>query len=149
MNGTNNCTTTSWVSRVAECFSVITRLILAESIPPPFIDFNVYYIIPKSFEKDLKALALSDAETKTDAAPTDLQLDMTGLVESVHPEQVHVIQTTAVPDGSLTLGGPYKEAESYWTLKDGLVEDDDFLFIHQSGWEKIMEWQVSCVLVCV
>lgn len=110
------------------------------SIPPPFIEFNVYYIIPKSFERDLKALALNDAENKTDATPTDLQLDMTGLVENVEADQVHVIQSAPTSDNAPAIGGEYKKAESYWTLKDGLVEDDDFLFIHSSGWDKIMEW---------
>lgn len=116
---------------------------MSGSIPPPFTVADVYYIIPKSFERDLKALAHSDAETKTEATPTDLQLDMTDLVESIEPDQVHVFQSSSVPVAAPGGTVPeHKKAEPYWTLKDGLVEDDDFLFIHQSGWTKIMEWYV-------
>lgn len=118
-----------------------TQLSAAESIPPPFNAYEVYYILPKAFEQDLKALALNDAETKTEAAPTDLQLDLTGLVESVEGDDVYVIQTAAQSDGFLRLAGNAGK-ERFWTLKDGLVEDEDFLFIHQSGWTKIVEWYV-------
>lgn len=70
---------------------------------------------------------------------------MTGLVENVEPDQVHVIQTSKA-QGTLSLGGEHSKAEPYWTLKDGLVEDDDFLFIHESGWVKIEEWYVLLTL---
>jgi hypothetical protein len=67
---------------------------------------------------------------------------MTGLVETTEADQVHVIQTSIMPDGSRALSTEYRKAEPYWTLRDGLVEDDDFLFIHEAGWEKILEWYV-------
>lgn len=122
--------------------AVKTSLHRAESIPPPFNAFEVYYVLPKAFEQDLKALALSDAEAAIEAGPTDLQLDLTSLVESVEGDEVYVIQTAAQPDGYLRLGGSGKK-DQYWTLKDGLVEDEDFLFIHQTGWDKIVEWYVG------
>lgn len=115
------------------------ELISTENIPPPFTAYNTYYVIPKSFEQDLKALALNDAETKTEASPTDLQLNMKDLVETVEGEEVYVLQTWEQPDGTSALGGDLKK-DVFWNLKDGLVEDDDFLFIHQTGWDKIIEW---------
>lgn len=78
-------------------------------------------------------------ETKTDASPTDLQLDLTPLVESVEGEEVLVINTVLSSEGSYVLDISAKK-QRFWTLKDGLSEDDDFLFVNGDGWNKILEW---------
>jgi ubiquitin carboxyl-terminal hydrolase 4/11/15 len=109
------------------------------SIPPPFNQYDAYYIIPQSFKADLTALAMNDDETKIASSSTDLQLDLKALVENVEGEEVVVIETGMNPDGTRCLVGTGKK-HRYWTIKDGLSEDDDFLFIHEDGWNKIMEW---------
>jgi hypothetical protein len=102
------------------------------------MQFHTYYVIPRSFKTDLEALALSDSAARS-ASPSDLVLDLTNLVESVEGEEVVVIDTKADAEGSRTLSVTGKK-ERYWTLKDGLSEDEDFLFIHEDGWMKIIEW---------
>jgi hypothetical protein len=109
------------------------------AIPPPFAPFETFYIVPRSFKADLEALALNTVESKTDASPTDLQLDLTSLVENTDGEEVHVIQTNEAADGTRKLVATSKK-ERFWTLKDGLSEDDDFLFVHATGWTKMTEW---------
>lgn len=109
------------------------------AIPPPFSPNDLYYVVPKSFKADLEALALNAQETKTEASQTDLQLDLTPLVESLEGEDVSVILGTDAPDGSQRLSAMAKK-QRFWTLKDGLSEDDDFIFVNEDGWTKIVEW---------
>jgi len=109
------------------------------AIPPPFKQYHTYYIIPRSFKDDLQALALSDDEIKTAASSTDLQLDLRELVESTEGDEVSTISTREDDEANRFLT-PLVKSRLYWTIKDGLSEDEDFFFIHEKGWKKIMEW---------
>jgi hypothetical protein len=111
---------------------------LAGAIPPPFKPYHTYYIVPRSFKKDLEALAMGDDEI-TAASPTDLQLDLTELLESVEGQEVITISTREDDDGN-RFPTPLGTKGSYFTIKDGLSEDEDFLFVHEKGWKKIIEW---------
>ena len=82
---------------------------------------------------------MNDDETKTASSSTDLQLDLTQLVENVEGEEVVVVDTGMNPDGTLRLAASGIKRK-YWSIKDGLSEDEDFLFIHEDGWEKIIQW---------
>lgn len=112
---------------------------MSEAIPPPFKPYHTYYIIPRSFEKDLKALALGDNDTKTEEAPTQLDLDMGGLYSEVHGPEFTTIQTREDDDGKRYLTPLGKKGE-FFEIKDGLSEDEDFLFVNEKGWKKITEW---------
>jgi hypothetical protein len=108
------------------------------AIPPPFKPYHTYYIIPRKFEADLKALALGDTEIKTEGTPIELQLHVKDLVESSY-ENFTTIQTREDDDGKRHLT-PLGTKGEFYEIPNGLSEDEDFLFVHEKGWKKILAW---------
>lgn len=87
----------------------------------------------------MKALALGDNEAKTEAAPTDLQLDMKALISVSYGPDFMTIKTREDDEGKRDLTPLAKKGE-FFEIPDGLSEDEDFLFVHEKGWTKILEW---------
>lgn len=87
----------------------------------------------------MKALALDDTEIKTEGSPTELELNVKDLVESSYGNGFTTIQTREDDDGKRHLT-PLGTKGEFFEILNGLSEDDDFLFVHEKGWKKILAW---------
>ena len=83
-------------------------------------------------------MALGDTEVKTGDTPTELQLDVKELAESSY-ENFTTIQTREDDDGKRHLT-PLGTKGEFYEIPNGLSEDEDFLFVHEKGWKKIIAW---------
>lgn len=97
--------------------------------PPPYDDFRRYALIPTSLTKQLQAAAF-----QSDGA--DVELDMSSLVENVQGEEIFVISTLD-SEGKPSLHHT-AEKQRVWKLKAGLSEDDDYTYISEEGWNKVV-----------
>jgi len=131
-------TASFWVSDDA-CLSLPrpfrTKLIHSATIPPPFNVWERYYIIPPSINDTLK-LSLDLARKESLSSP---RIDLSGLVQDADGELVRVIGTAVDSNGTRTLSNTGQE-ERLWSIKEGLVENTDFMFVSEAGWNHIVEW---------
>jgi len=134
-----NCRSTiarCWVSSLPCCPDHYTlSLTLIATIPPPFAQWERYYIIPSTIIETLKH-SFDPDQKETISAP---RLDLSGLVSNAEGERVRVICTEAGENGKHTLALRSKD-ELLFTIKDGLVENSDFMFVSEEGWNNIVEW---------
>jgi ubiquitin carboxyl-terminal hydrolase 4/11/15 len=104
---------------------------MAGAKPPPYEPYRRYALIPTSLTKQLQAAAFQP----TVAA---VELDMSSLVQDTEGEEVRVIATREDLDGpGFFLHHMEPRKERMWKLKAGLVEDEDFIYISEEGWNKI------------
>ena len=101
--------------------------------------WETYYIIPSSILETIKTLALDPTSSKDGQSASSFRIDISGLVKDEPPQKVQMIQTQQFADGSTV---PLAQAEeiSVWSIKDGLIEDEDFMFISADGWNNLVEW---------
>ena len=120
----------------------LTRFAHLGCLPPPFILWDRYYIVPASLLNTLKILAHDDPTmSKSDAGTSDLRLDLSLLLKEDRGEEVFLIDTKhSAGQNSL---GPGGRKEMIWTVKDGLVENEDFIFVSSQGWDKLISWCVG------
>lgn len=97
--------------------------------PPPYDDFRRYALIPTSLTKQLQAAAF-----QSDGA--DVELDMSSLVQDVQGEEIFVISTLD-SEGKPSLHHT-AEKQRVWKLKAGLSEDEDYTYISEEGWNKVV-----------
>jgi ubiquitin carboxyl-terminal hydrolase 4/11/15 len=105
-------------------------------VSPPFDDWSLVYIIPSTILSELKALAFGDSQDTTTSLP---KIDLTSLIKDADGEEVIVIGATRTTEGKGKLD-PNGSKTLVWSVKDGLVENDDFMFISEEGWKNIVEW---------
>ncbi|ORY31587.1 hypothetical protein BCR39DRAFT_558054 [Naematelia encephala] len=109
---------------------------LLGSIPPPFEQWKPFYLVPATLLNSLKSLGYQDA--KSSAEPSDLKLDLTKLVKDPTGEEIWVSQTEVVDDKAVPKGEA--RLQKFWHVAEGLVENDDFIFVSESGWQKLLQW---------
>jgi hypothetical protein len=107
-------------------------LTISESFPPPFKPWSEYYLLPKSFHAALQSAALSDEANSTS---TRVDLDITELLESTEGETVFTPGYVDEGGKSTITATPIKQV--IWQLKQGLMEDEDFMFISANGWNEL------------
>lgn len=107
-------------------------------MPPPFVPWAKYYIIPAVLVRNLQQLAL-DPHGKDTPPESSLRLDMLPLVDG-DGRTIATGRSVPQSDGSFALENHDGSAESFWSMKPNMTEDEDFKFIAAQGWEKIKEW---------
>ncbi|EIW72145.1 hypothetical protein TREMEDRAFT_36466 [Tremella mesenterica DSM 1558] len=110
------------------------------SFPPPYATARTYHIIPKKLFNTLQTLALGDpASSKSPVSPSDLKIDLTELIEDIEGQEVFTLynDTIGSPSTRMTFKGTKTRI---WQLKDGLLEQDDFIYVSAEGWGKLVEW---------
>lgn len=106
------------------------------STPPPFKPYERYFLIPCKVRDDLKRAAFNDDVV---ASTSQLRLDMSSLIADSSPaegEEVYIPEQNVQADGGTALS-PKGRKERFWSLKSGQVEDEDFLYITESGWKSL------------
>ena len=97
--------------------------------------YQRYYLIPRTFERELKELAYGSESDGSAFRP--LQLDMAPLVQSLKGQETMAIQTAIGGDGEAKLEAIGSRSR-VWKLKEGLSEDEDFMYLSEEGWEKLV-----------
>jgi hypothetical protein len=129
-------------------------------LPPPFRIWGKYYIVPASLLSTLKTLALDDA-SKSSVSPSDLRIDLSSLLKDGTFEPVaagaaggalagrkSVEEVFSIGSGlNRSTGGDARELrpfegrkEKLWSVKEGLVENEDFLFVPMGAWNLLTTW---------
>jgi ubiquitin carboxyl-terminal hydrolase 4/11/15 len=110
-------------------------------IPPPFVPYSRYYLLPKNILTAISKLALGGA-SREDGEGTEVKLAATSLVqEGDEGEEIAVVTSEVGEDGKLELVVPKTViTEKLWRLKAGLEEDTDFVYITEETWKKLAEW---------
>lgn len=62
---------------------------------------------------------------------------MASLVDSEQGEEVWVMDTDSNADETFLV--PKGKQEKIWRLKNGLGEDDDFVYISEPGWRRVAQ----------
>lgn len=96
----------------------------AGALPPPYTERSTFYLIPKSYLRDLSQHALDGGEG------TPPSLDITPLVACTTPTEL----TALIPGHE---SEPQKQL--FWRLRDGLQEDEDFIYVGSMGWEALVK----------
>ena len=87
----------------------------------------------------LKTLALDDPSTsKSAVAASDLRIDLSPLLKDPQGQEVYIISTES--SGGKTVLLPKWRKDRVWAVKDGLTENEDFVFISTLGWDKLVQW---------
>jgi hypothetical protein len=87
----------------------------------------------------LKTVALDDpSSSKTGVETSDLCIDLTPFLKDEQGEEVYVIETEDLSD--VTSLVPKGKKKRIWAVKDGLLENDDFVFVSSDGWQKLLSW---------
>lgn len=116
------------------------ELTVAGHVPPPFTPWASYYIIPTFLFNALKTFAQHDSATsKSDDSASHLKIDLSRLLKDPEGMELHVPQTSTSTDGRSTFTG-YTKLERVWQVADGLVEGEDFMFVDEEGWDKLVDW---------
>jgi hypothetical protein len=77
------------------------------------------------------------------ASPSDLRIDLSPLIESEVADEVYVIGSgpdRSVGDDSRKLRPSERRKEKLWSLKEGLVESEDFIFVPMGAWNLLTTW---------
>jgi hypothetical protein len=109
-------------------------------LPPPYRTWGRYYVVPASLLSTLKTLAFGDDKT---ASSSDVRIDLTPLLESDAAEEVYVIGSgpdRSAGDDSRKLRPSERRKEKLYSLKEGLVESEDFIFVPMGAWTLLTTW---------
>lgn len=103
---------------------------------PPFTTWDRYYVIPADIITTLKALAF---DISKDPSPmTTPRINLAPLLKDEQGEDMYVMET--VKRGESTVLVPRGKLETVWSIKAGLIENDDFTFVSSHGWKSILDW---------
>lgn len=91
-----------------------------DSMSPTFQVGNTYYLLPKEFLTSFTQFALGDGASE----PPELDL-------TVLQENTAVSVYAPGRDRAMKL-------QNFWPVREGLLEDEDFVFIGPEGWDKLV-----------
>ena len=98
-----------------------------------------YFLLPASLLNTLKILALDRPSTsKSGVGISDLRIDLSLLIKDQEGEEVFIIETEVSSTGRSLV--PEGRRDRIWPVKDGLLENEDFVFVSSEGWNKLLSW---------
>ncbi|WVQ94936.1 hypothetical protein IAU59_002024 [Kwoniella sp. CBS 9459] len=124
----------TWLARYNE---------LIGHFPPPFKPYERYYILPYAAIDKIKELAFGQGDDEAAPSPSsvphnqELVNAMKRLIPDESDETFWMIQSETTTAGSQLVGRG--KQEQVWALGDAR-ENEDFVFVSSSGWEKVVEW---------
>ncbi len=69
---------------------------------------------------------------------SDLHIDLSLLLKDEEGEDIYVIEPDVLVGGASN--GPQGRKERFWPVKDGLLENEDFVFVTTGSWNKLVSW---------
>ena len=97
-------------------------------------------MFPKKLFTTLQSLALAEpGSSKDSVSSADLKIDLSELLAD--PTGIEVISSYSLPQTDVPLRTESNGVKTrLWPMKDGLLEQEDFLFVSATGWNKMCEW---------